>query len=77
MANSKSFFLEIQSYLLSYEHVDRCSNEYIHHFCNIYSSIFETLDTIKAKPMIKCGSTTDDDYNTLEWSLIVFSSYGM
>jgi hypothetical protein len=40
-------------YLLNYEHVDRCSDEYTRHFCDIYSFIFATLDIITVKLRIK------------------------
>jgi hypothetical protein len=44
---------DIQTYLLNYEHVKRCSDEYTHHFWDIYSSIFATLDIITVELRIK------------------------
>jgi hypothetical protein len=39
------------------------------HFCDLYSSIFATLDAITAKLRIKSGCAEDDDCSTLERSL--------
>ena len=49
MANAKIIFEDIQAYLLRYENDEKCSDDYIFHFCDLYSSIFATLDAITAK----------------------------
>ncbi len=49
MAHSRSILSNFQAYLLAYEHSERCSDEYILHFCDLYSSIFALLDIITAK----------------------------
>jgi hypothetical protein len=69
MAHSEEIFSNIQPYLLAYEHDGWCSDEYIQHFCNLYRSIFATLDVITAKLHIKSGCAHEDDCMTLERSL--------
>jgi hypothetical protein len=69
MAHSRAIFSDIQDYLLTYEYSERCSDECITHFCDLYSSIFTTLDIITAKLQIKSGNADDDACNTLERSL--------
>jgi hypothetical protein len=69
MAHSEEIFSNIQPYLLAYEHDGRCSDEYIRHFCDLYRSIFATLDVIMAKLHIKSGCAHEDDCMTLERSL--------
>ena len=69
MAHSKAIFSDIEDYLLTYEHSERCSDEFITHFCDFYSSIFATLDVITAKLQIKSGYANDDAYNALKRSL--------
>jgi hypothetical protein len=72
LANAKTIFEDIQGYLLHYENDEKCSAEYILHFCGLYSSIFTTLDLITAKLRIKSGNTTVEDHDTLERSLRIF-----
>jgi hypothetical protein len=69
MANSAGIFSEIQQYLFSYEHADRCSEDIIEKHCFVYGSIFSTLDLITAKLRIKSGEAKDEDYDVLEEAL--------
>jgi hypothetical protein len=60
------FFSEIQQYLLSYEHIDRCSEEIIEQHCFIFGYIHLTLNLITAKLHIKIGEASSEDYDLLE-----------
>jgi hypothetical protein len=46
MKFSTDIFMEIENYLLTYQHDDRCSNDYIKQVCSTYRSILSTLDVI-------------------------------
>ncbi len=46
MKHASIIFAEIDWFLLSYQHEDRCSNEYMKQVCSTYSHIFSSLDAI-------------------------------
>jgi len=58
-----------QEYLLTIEHPDRCSAEYIHKHCTVHSNICATLDTISSKVRMKYGEPNEEDFNVLEKAL--------
>jgi hypothetical protein len=64
----------IKDYLLHYENDEKCSDAYIYHCCELYSSIFATLDVITAKLRIKSGNTNTEDHATLERSLKIYKT---
>jgi hypothetical protein len=65
MANAKIIFEDIQAYLLLYDNDEKCSNDYIFHFCDSYSSTFATLDAIATKLRIKSWNATAEDHEVL------------
>jgi hypothetical protein len=76
MANAKIIFEDIQAYLLRYENDEKCSDDYIFHFCDLYSSIFATLDAITAKLQIKSGNATAEEPETLVRSVSLLKYCG-
>jgi hypothetical protein len=46
MKFNSEIFKKIESYLLSYQHDDRCSDDYIKQVCSTYSSILAPLDVV-------------------------------
>ena len=69
LANAKPIFESIQAYLLEYDNAEKCSDDTIFQICDLYSSIFATLDVITAKLRIKSGNATMEDHGTLLRSL--------
>jgi hypothetical protein len=63
---SYQIFSTFQSYLLSVEHPDRCSDEDIIKHCSVHSNICITLDTISSKIRLKYQVPDEEDYNFLQ-----------
>jgi hypothetical protein len=66
---SNQIFSTFQSYLLSVEHPDRCSDEDIIKHCSVHSNICITLDTISSKIRLKYQEPDEEDYNILQKAL--------
>jgi hypothetical protein len=70
MKHASSIFLEIERFLLGYEHEERCSDEYIKEVCSTYAYIFSSLDVITSMLRIKSGEAREEHYQLLDESLI-------
>jgi hypothetical protein len=66
---SNQIFSMFQSYLLSVEHLDRCSDQDIIKHCSVHSNICITLDTISSKIRLTYQEPDEEDYNILQKAL--------
>jgi hypothetical protein len=73
MRFSKDIFKEIKEYLLSYQHDDRCSDEYIEQVCSTYSTIFATLGVITSNLRVNSGEATEKNYQDSENAIIALA----
>ncbi len=73
MRFSKDVFKEIKEYLLSDQHHDRCSDEYIEHVCSTDSAIFATLDVITSNLRVNSEEVTEKNYQDLENAIIALA----
>ena len=70
MKFSTDIFTEIENYLLTYLHDDRCSDDYIKQVCSTYSSILSTLDVVTKNLRIISGKANENNYKALETAFI-------
>ncbi len=54
---------------MSYQHDERCSDDYITQVCTLYCSIFCTLDVITTNLRAPSGKASEKNYSVLESSL--------
>jgi hypothetical protein len=55
MKQARKLFVDIESYLLTVIHPDRCTDDVIISTCKLHGDIAATLDTITAKMRLKRG----------------------
>jgi hypothetical protein len=74
MKHAADIFRDIENYLLSYQHDERCSDAYIMDVCSTYTSIYSSLDAITSMLRIKSGEAMEEHYELLDKSLITLQN---
>jgi len=69
MKLASSLFNDIQTYLLTVSHPDRCTNDIIISSCNLHWDIAQTLDITTSKMRLKQGQPNPSDLHILPRAL--------
>ncbi len=69
MAQACKLFADIQTFLLTIVHPDRCNDDVIISTCKLHQDIAATLDTITAKMRLKRGQPQPEDFQILRRAL--------
>jgi len=66
MAQAGKLFADIEAYLLTITHPDRCTDDIIISTCKLHWDVATTLDTITSKMRLKQGHPKPEDFEVLQ-----------